>query len=125
MNISNFIKDRKGYGSAWGKGVKLYALDIFQNLDNEQKVKALNAQSFAEFERVALNGAKDWAEYSQGGCSFIYDGDICERLATPSEQKRTKNGEKNPNSQETWLDCQARALVQASRLLYKAIICTR
>lgn len=27
-----------------------------------------------------MNGAKSWAQYSYGGCSLVYDGDIAERL---------------------------------------------
>ena len=61
-----------------------------------------------------LNGASDWSQYSWGGCSLIYDGDIAERLCTPSELKKTRNGERRPNSREDWLDVQARALYQAS-----------
>ena len=35
-----------------------------------------------------LNGAERWQEYSDGGCSLIYDGDIAARVCTPSEYKR-------------------------------------
>lgn len=66
-----------------------------------------------------LNGARDWSEYSYGGCSLIYDGDIAERLCTPGELKRTRHGERRPNSREGWLDVQARALSQAcSRVIH-------
>jgi len=64
-----------------------------------------------------LNGARDWSEYSYGGSSLIYDGDIAERLATPSEIKkctRVDGSLRNPNSSETWLDVQTRALRQAA-----------
>ena len=67
-----------------------------------------------------LNGADNWNQYSYGGCSLIYDGDIAERLCNPSELKKTRNGERNPNSRETWLDVQARALGKASYLIIKA-----
>ena len=60
-----------------------------------------------------LNGARDWNAYSWGGSALIYDGDIAERLCTPSELKRTRHGERRPNSREEWLDTQARALYQA------------
>ena len=90
--------------SKWDQGVKEYALELLENLNNNEEIT----------EEKLLNGARDWKEYSWGGCSLIYDGDICERLATPSEQKRTRNGELRPNSQEEWLDVQARALYQAA-----------
>ena len=101
--------------SKWAQGVNIYAIELLENLDNNEEIT----------EEKLLNGAKDWNQYSWGGCSLIYNEDICERLATPSEQKRTKNGELRPNSQEEWLDTQARALYQASikiRRIQKGLI---
>lgn len=66
-----------------------------------------------ELEEWLLNGAMSWDEYSYGGCSLIYDGDIAERLCTPSELKKKDGGRLAPNSQESWLDVQVRALYQA------------
>ena len=66
-----------------------------------------------------LNGAKDWSQYSWGGCSLIYDPDIASRLCCPSELKKTRNGERRPNSREEWLDVQARALYQAANRVYR------
>lgn len=51
---------------------------------------------------------------------LIYDGDIAERLCTPSEYKRKRGGDFQPNSRETWLDVQARALYQAARWIINA-----
>ena len=67
-----------------------------------------------------LNGAQDWEQYSWGGSALIYDGDIAERLCCPSELKKTRNGERRPNSREEWLDVQARALYQASSRVVNA-----
>lgn len=103
--------------SAWNRGVTAYALELLEELqeaisggyfsaDDLKAPKLLKAQ--------LLNGASDWSQYSWGGCSLIYDGDIAERLCTPSELKKTRNGERRPNSREEWLDVQARALYQAS-----------
>lgn len=63
--------------------------------------------------------------YNWGGSSLIYDADIAGRLCCPSELKKTRNGERRPNSREEWLDVQARALYQAcNRLcrLYRAAV---
>lgn len=96
--------------SKWGEGVKLYALELLEQLEeNNQTITLENL----------LNGASDWSQYSWGGCSLIYNEDICERLATPSEQKRTRNGELRPNAREEWLDTQARALRHASALILR------
>ena len=76
-----------------------------------------NAQKLRE---AMLNGARDWMQYSWGGCSLCYNGQIAERLCTPSELKRTKGGENPPNKGEEWLDVQARALYQAAALIIEA-----
>ena len=94
--------------SAWQRGVILYAFDILDNLKDESPT-----------ERNLLNGARNWREYSYGGCSLIYNKDICYRLCTPSEIKRKRMGDLPPNNHENWLDTQARALYQAVRLIIK------
>lgn len=92
--------------SAWNKGVITYSLELLNDLD---KVPTCAAD--------LLNGAKDWNQYSWGGCSLIYDSDIATRLCSPSELKKNRNAERRPNSREEWLDVQARALSQACRLI--------
>lgn len=97
--------------SAWSKGVIAYALELLDNLAD------LTPDDLADSEavrRALLNGADSWKQYSEGGCSLIYNGDIAERLCTPSELKRCKGGERNPNSRENWIDVQARALFKAA-----------
>jgi len=69
-----------------------------------------------------LNGATDWHAYSCGGNALIYNSDIAERLCSPSELKRCKGGDNQPSPRESWLDVQARALRQASRLVHNAYI---
>lgn len=101
--------------SAWDKGVTLYALDL---LDNIRDLTA--ADSMRDLQTALLNGARDWKEYSWGGCSLCYNSDIAERLCTPSELKRTRGGARRPNSREEWLDVQARALYQAASLICRA-----
>lgn len=112
-------KDR----STWDKGVTVYALELLEGLE-----EAIDGGYFAPddiaapkvLERGLLNGASSWNEYSWGGCSLIYDGDIAERLCCPSELKKTRNGERRPNSREEWLDVQARALCQACNRVKRA-----
>jgi hypothetical protein len=93
--------------SAWSRGVNLYALELLESLESDYTPAAL------------LNGAENWRAFSHGGCALIYDADIAERLCSPSELKRNKGGDLPPNAGETWLDCQARALTQAARLIAK------
>lgn len=92
--------------SAWDKGVTLYAIELVESA--EESLTRDNCR------QSLLNGADNWDSFSYGGCSLIYDADIAERLCSPSELKKCRGGERNPNSRETWLDCQSRALGQAA-----------
>lgn len=94
--------------SAWNRGVVRYAMELMNDVDGKGVT-----------EKNLLSGADNWKEYSYGGCSLIYDVDICHRLCTPSEIKKTRNGERRPNKQENWIDVQARALFQAAQLIMK------
>jgi hypothetical protein len=111
-NITNKLNE-KNPRSAWGKGVKDYALEMVESAEVELTPE--NAKA------TLLNGAKNWSQYSQGGCSAIYDADIAERLCTPSELKKKKGGDLQPNTRETWLDVQARALFQAFNLINRLL----
>lgn len=71
---------------------------------------------------IMRNGADSWSAYSYGGCGLVYDADIAEHYCTPSELKRARGGDRNPNSRETWLDVQARALRQAAGRAADALI---
>ena len=95
--------------SAWSRGVKSYALELLSELP--QNVEYGSPMSLVD---DMLNGARNWSQYSWGGCSLIYNEDIAKRLCTPSELRKTNNGDLQPNKEEQWLDCQARALNQAS-----------
>ena len=115
-NIKNAIETSKTR-SAWSKGVNDFALDLLENI---RDLNGREVETRKELETALLNGARDWREYSWGGCSLIYNGDIAERLCSPSELKRCRGGEWRPNRREEWLDVQARALYQAFRLICRA-----
>lgn len=104
--------------SKWTQGVDSYSAELYQKHIEEYAGERVTLATL-------LNGAKDWKEYSYGGSSELYDQDIAERLATPSEIKsRTrKDGSLNnmANANETWLDVQARALHQAAEQLTREI----
>lgn len=110
--------------SYWAAGVKEYAAEILDTLENVADYNNANGDT-QEYNYTAskqnhldaLNGAKDWSEYSWGGFSLVSDCAIAETLCTPSELERTKDGQRRPNSREDWLDVQARALFQAESLL--------
>lgn len=104
--------DKRPDRSAWDRGVTAYAYDLLDNVEEAARYgQPLN--TVFNWKEAMLNGAQNWREYSYGGSSLIYDRDIANSLCTPSELKRKRNGELNPNSRESWLDVQARALYQA------------
>lgn len=102
-------KDR----SAWDKGVTMYARDLLDEIQERADYEHKEPETTAELKEYALNGAENWNQYSWGGSALIYNGDIADRLCSPSELKKTRNGERRPNSREDWLDTQARALSRA------------
>lgn len=117
-------KDR----SAWSRGVNEYAIDMLQQLTDYYKdgyISGEDLENCTACQIAALNGARNWSEYSWGGSALVYDRDIAAALCTPSELKITRNGERRPNSREEWLDVQARALYQAFHRVYSAILAAR
>lgn len=108
--------------SAWNRGVTAYARELLGDVvESVEHAYHAAPQTRDEFCRIALNGAGTWRKYSYGGCSLAYDCRIAKRLCTPSELKKTRGGGLNPNSQETWLDVQARALSQAAWRAWNAV----
>ena len=108
--------------SAWGRGVKEYAKGLSEELEEAIRGGYYTEDKLtdcAALKEQLLNGAKDWSQYSWGGSALIYDGDIAERLCSPSELKKTRNGERRPNANEEWLDVQARALTQAASMIMR------
>lgn len=106
--------------SAWTRGVKLYALELVDNMIERIGDDGDLPSNLREFHALALNGASDWQEYSEGGCALIYNREIAERLCTESELERTDHGMKSPNAIESWIDVQTRALHQAWRIVRDA-----
>lgn len=118
MNTKELAKTIEHYAparSAWDRGVNAYAYELLETL-TERYSDEYDLSAIARNELLAtmLNGASNWDQYSYDGNSFIYNEDIAKTLCTPSELKRKRNGELPPNSKESWLDVQARALHQAA-----------
>jgi len=102
--------------SAWARGVRNYAIDLVDGLQGEDI-----PENVEQLKTALLNGAQSWQQYSEGGCALVYNSDIAEALCSPSELKRVKGGDRNPNAREDWIACQARALCQAWGLIKKAV----
>lgn len=110
-----------GRRSAWSRGVRAYAEELISHL--EDRAEPADTYNPRGLYALMLNGAWDWQEYSAGGCSLIYSGDIAARLSAPYEIKkvRRKDGSLgNPNRRETWIQCQGRALFQAAQAIREA-----
>lgn len=105
--------------SAWSKGVKEYAYMLLDHIFKDSDYKSIS--NFKALHAELLDGAKDWKQFSWGGCSLIYNEGIAKTLCSPSELKRCKNGMLRPNRQEQWLDVQTRALIQAEILIKKCV----
>lgn len=110
------LRHRRRPRSTWERAVLAYAVELM-----ERDVEAVEGGYIDEelpsrprlLERRLLNGADSWRGYSWGGCSLCNSSDIAERVCTPSEFKRKRQGALAPNKNEEWLDVQARALHQA------------
>ena len=116
------IINSRTYRSAWDKGVRAYANELLDDLAETVSHAPETLDNASLLKRALLNGAADWEQYSEGGCSLIYSDEIAQRLCTVTELKRTQNGCKAPNSREQWLDVQARALYQACDLIVNAFV---
>ena len=113
--------------SAWDRGVDAYAQGLVDDLEEWMEGRYIDQADIQSrrLERILLNGATDWSHYSWSGCSLCYNGQIAERLCTPSELKRTRGGALDPNKRETWIEVQARALFQAYMRVQKAVDATK
>ena len=112
--IKNLKEKEKKARSKWGKAVLQDAQWLLENvIDGYDEPYELS-------EKLVLNGASDWGQFSWGGNALIYNGDIAEHYSTPSELKNfwglTKDGgvKRDTNTAgEHLMDIQARALRQA------------
>ena len=106
--VATYIRQHRGR-SAWEQGVSKYALEILKDLKE-------NGYKEVPSEKTALMGARNWQEYSEGGFSLIYNGDIAKRLCTKSEYERLKKRDWGYDL----LKIQGRALYQAWRKIQEA-----
>ena len=114
---SECLQERKAK-NAWGRGVNEYAADLLtslQEITTQDLGRVRGLKLDLAVERLLLNGARDWREFSESGCSLIYDRDICDRVCSPSVAKRCQHGVLPPSSVGTWIDVQARALAEAAQ----------
>lgn len=108
--------------SCWDRGVKGFALNLLRSYIDICEYCDNNGRPIPELnEETLLNGADDWNAYCYGGGALIYDGDIAKNLCTPSELKRTDNGNKAPQRSGGLAGRAGRAYFQAYRMLMSCI----
>ena len=128
INVTKTIAKIEGlkFRSKWQKAVQEDASWLLVELSDNYHDEILNDTmafgSIEGFERVLRMGADTWKDFSEGGGALIYDKDIAEHYCTKSELKKTHNGERKPNSRESWLDVQARAFWQAALLIKQNLV---
>lgn len=113
-------ENTKARKSAWNKGVAYYSYELLDNIKEALLYSEGVLDSTISLKKAMLNGADTWTQYSWGGSSLVYDGDIAQTLCSPSELKRCKGGDRRPNAHEEWLDVQARALYCACSRITRA-----
>lgn len=101
--------------SAWGRGVDTYCMMMVDHLEEYNGGQA--PTSLKELKEWLLNGARDWKQSSEGGQWLVSNEEIAKTLCSPGELRKVAGGRRQPNSHETWLDVQARALHQAAALV--------
>ena len=126
MNVNDIMNsiNNQEQNSAWKSGVVEYARELLEGLQESIDGGYFDPEDITNrtiTHKALLNGESSWHSYSWDGCSLIYNEDIAERLCTPSELKKTRNGARKPNAIEHWLDTQGRALLQAEILIQNTI----
>lgn len=104
--------------SCWSRGVASLIRDYAEYVLGEHEGEEVNNK---ELFKLWSCGAETLRDAVYGGCFDIWNYDIAKRLCTPSEFKRSKEGMRSPNSRETWLDVEYRALYRAVCLAYRIL----
>ena len=120
--VANEVNNTKTR-SAWSKGVKVYAFHILAQFEEWRRFNEANGDAPEMDERTALNGARDWAQWSYGGCGLVYDYNIALTLCPASEREKwhIRGCPNMATPRETWFDVEARAARQAWRMIAEAV----
>ena len=134
IEVLTALKNQKPARSHWDRAViedgETMIADAIENLkDTPDEAPRDLTQLTAKLLNVSVSTLRYWGgddghngirslfqcahESSWGGSHLCYDYDIARHYCTPSELRRTRDGARRPNSQEEWLDVQARAIYQA------------
>lgn len=110
--------------STYDRGVMVYALELLNSLMESIRNGYKQDLSIDNLEKYLMGGADSWDQFSEGGCSLIYNGDIVERLFPPSIVRKTNYGFSGYYKGVAYLDIQAIALCRAAsriRCCFKSV----
>lgn len=62
------------------KVINTYATEILEAINCSETENYIFGVDTKKDMQLLLNRAKDWAEYSKGGCSLCYENEIAERI---------------------------------------------
>ena len=90
VNAQNYDALRAEFGGALCRvraAVAKYIEDLAESLDDYDAETLAEINDGDALAALLLNGAENWTEYSAGGCSLIYTGDIWRRFGVdPSDE---------------------------------------
>lgn len=124
LNYNNIIRTLEGWkqhtSTKLDKAILDDAIDLLDNL----KETSYQINTMKDVRKSLLNGARDWNQYSYGGCALIYDGDIADHYLSEDKKndfKFKRGPEKGCLNGIKLLDFQATCLREANIACLKAI----
>ena len=93
--------------------LKDYADDLVETIiEINNDLNSIKVKDALKNEKTLLSfftgeDCKNFYDYSYKGYSLCYDYQICERICTPSEQKRYNYGSRMFSKNQDWLEVQA------------------
>lgn len=101
----------------WAKAKETLKNMILENIKEFEK----DIKDYETLKKAALNGADDFKQASWDGNYLIYNYELAELFCTPKQLERLENRKQFPHGigGQSWLDIQARALIQAFREIAK------
>lgn len=78
-------------------------------------------KDYETLKKAALNGADDFKQASYDGNYLIYNYELAQLFCTPKQLEKLENRKQFPQgiNGQSWLDIQARALIQCFREIAK------
>lgn len=78
-------------------------------------------KDYETLKKAALNGADSFKHASYSGCYLVYDYELAKLFCTQKQFEKLDNRKQFPQGigGQSWLDIQARALIQAFREIAK------